>query len=107
MSTTLKVLTVILSDCINAAAESHKLFSPAQAGFRQREECATQAACVVDVLQRRHIAGERTFATFIDFKKAYDTVPHEALFAKLSRFGVRGCCLQFLKALYNNSQMQV
>ena len=56
MSTTLKVLTVILSDSINRVAKSHNLFHPAQAGFRHREECVTQAICVVDVLQRRQIA---------------------------------------------------
>ena len=34
-------------------------------------------------------------------------VPHENLFAKLSRFGVRGCCLAFIKALYANTYITV
>ena len=107
MSTTLKVLTVLLSGRINEAAEEHKLFSQAQAGFRRLEECVTQAACVVDTLQRRRNVGLTTYATFVDFKKAYDVVPHGALFAKLSRFGIRGRCLQFIKGLYEHSTIQV
>ena len=62
---------------------------------------------MVDVSQQCQIAGVQTFATFIDFKKAYDTVPHRALFAKLSHFGVCGCCLKFIEALYGKNFMQV
>jgi RNase P protein component len=107
MSTTLKVITVILADRISTAGETFNLFSPTQAGFRRKEECITQAACVIDILQRRRITGEDSYATFVDLKKAYDTVPHGALFAKLSRFGVRGRCLAFLKSLYSRSRITV
>jgi hypothetical protein len=44
---------------------------------------------------------------FVDLKKAYDTAPHEALFAKLSRFGIRGRCLAFIRALYQSSTIRV
>ena len=100
MATVLKVVCVILSTRINEAAEAGGLFSRSQAGFRQREECVTQVACVVEIIQRRRIVNEPTYVVFVDLKKAYDTVPHEALFAKLSRFGIRGQCLAFIRALY-------
>jgi len=107
MATVLKVVCVILSTRINVAAEERGLFSRAQAGFRQREECVTQVACVVEIIQRRQIVGEPTYVVFVDLKKAYDTVPHEALFAKLARFGVRGRCLAFIRALYHSSTIRV
>ena len=107
MATVLKVVCVILSTRINGAAEERGLFSRAQAGFRQREECVTQVACVVEIIQRRRIVGEPTYVVFVDLKKAYDTVPHEALFAKLSRFGIRGRCLAFIRALYRSSTIRV
>ena len=107
MPTILKVLTIVLSNRLNTVGDSKELFCPAQAGFRRLEECTTQAACVLEILQRRKIARNRTFATFIDFKKAYDMVPHGALFAKLSQMGIRGRCLQFLQGLYAHSSIQV
>jgi hypothetical protein len=107
MSTTLKVITVILSERINKEFEANQLFSTAQAGFRKLEEAITQAACVVDILTRRRVKKETTFATFIDLKKAYDTVPHGALFAKLHQSGVGGRCLDFIKALYSHSRITV
>lgn len=39
--------------------------------------------------------------TFIDFKKAYDMVPHESLMAKLDVYGVRGRIVGFIRALYD------
>lgn len=107
MSCTLKILLVIVSDRINRAAERSQRFHDTQAGFRSLEEAITQAACVVEILQRRRIAGLRTYAIFVDLKKAYDTVPHQGLFAKLQRFGVRGTCLEFIRALYANSTISV
>jgi len=107
MATTLKVITIVLSERLSEQAERHNLFSVTQAGFRRKEECITQAACLIEILQRRKIAKARTYVTFIDFAKAYDTVPHGALFAKLSRFGVRGRCLNFLKGLYAKSTVTV
>lgn len=107
MATVLKVVCVIISTRVNEAAESRGLFSRSQAGFRQREECVTQVACVVEIIQRRRIVDEPTYVVFVDLKKAYDTVPHEALFAKLSRFGIRGRCLAFIRALYRSSTIRV
>jgi len=36
---------------------------------------------------------------FIDFQKAFDTVPHEVQLLKMERAGVSGKCLAFFRAL--------
>jgi exonuclease III len=107
MSTTLKILCVILVDRINTSAEAARRFSPSQAGFRRLEEAVTQAACLVEALKRRRLAHLPTLGLFIDLKKAYDMVPHEGLFAKLRRFGIRGRCLTFIRGLYGRSTIRV
>ncbi len=107
MSTVLKVLLTIVSKRLNREFEINNLFSPAQAGFRTREECSTQVACLYEAAKRRELKGKATYLTFVDLKKAYDTVPHEALFAKLSHFGVRGRSLTFIQKLYAKSKIRV
>jgi len=107
MTTALKVITVIISKRLNKALEEVNFFSPAQAGFRALEECITQVAAVVEACQRRRIDETSTFLTFIDLKKAYDTVPHGALLAKLSRAGIRGKCLGFIRGLYTENSLKV
>jgi hypothetical protein len=47
-------------------------------------------ACVVEIIQCRKNVEEPTYVVFVDLKKAYNTVPHEELFAKLSRSGIKG-----------------
>jgi hypothetical protein len=51
--------------------------------------------------------GLDTYALFLDYQKAFDTVPHAALFLKIERLGVCGRMLTFLKALYKDSMIQV
>jgi hypothetical protein len=105
--TALKILCVWVSEQINLAAESMQQFSPCQAGFRRLKECLTHATCFVEILQRRRLMGLPTFALFVDLKKAYDMVPHEAMFTKLCRFGIRGKCYRFLVELYRHSIIRV
>lgn len=107
MSTVLKVLVTIVSARLDKGFESNGLFSEAQAGFRRREECVTQAACLLEISKRRKIKGLPTYLMFVDLKKAYDTVPQEALMAKLDAYGVRGKMLSFIRELYSNSTIAV
>lgn len=107
ISTALKVLISVIARRLDAEFESKKLYSRAQAGFRRGEGCTTQGVCLVEVFQRRKLKGKRTFAMFVDMRKAYDTVPHEALFAKLDFWGVRGRALDFIRALYDQSRIAV
>lgn len=87
--------------------ESRSFFLRGQAGFRSREECIGQVISLKEMVQRRRALGKPTYAAFIDFKKAYDTVPHEALLYKLEAAGVGGQALSFLRALYSHSQVRV
>eukprot|EP01018_Ginkgo_biloba_P020345 Gb_41497 [translate_table: standard] len=48
-----------------------------------------------------------TYVAFIDFKKAYDMVPHEALMKKLRAAGVAGKALDFFKNLYSSTLVKV
>ncbi|KAK4524493.1 hypothetical protein GAYE_SCF04G2394 [Galdieria yellowstonensis] len=48
-----------------------------------------------------------TYSRFIDLRKAFDRVPHEALFLKLESLGIRGRCLELYRWLYRSSWTQV
>ena len=43
-----------------------------------------------------------TFASFIDFSKAYDRIDRSLLWHKLSQIGIDGKMLRSLKSLYEN-----
>ncbi|KAH9257138.1 hypothetical protein BASA81_004688 [Batrachochytrium salamandrivorans] len=99
----LKLVCKVLQMRIERFVETNNLLSYEQAGFRKREECVGQVVSLVDIIQRRQNAGLNTHVLFIDIRKAFDTVPVDALLWKLQNMGFPRRTLAFLKALYTSS----
>jgi len=107
MAVGLKVLCALVIRRVKASLEERGLLCREQAGFRSREECMGQVIALHEITRRRQILGLPTYAAFIDFKKAYDTVPQEALMRKLECIGIRGKALKFISSLYEDSRARV
>ena len=107
ISVGLKVLLGIMADRLYEACERAQLLVPEQAGFRRHEEAVAQFIAIAEIARRRGIKGEATYAIFVDFKKAFDKVHHEALYRILENMGVRGKFLEVIKNMYRNSKMTV
>jgi len=43
----------------------------------------------------------------LDLKKAYDTIPRETIWKRLTQVGIKGKMLRVLKSLYNGVQSSV
>ena len=56
-------------------------------------------------VRKRHLIP--TLAVVFNYKKAFDTAPHNALLVKLKRFGVDGAKRDFIARLYSASFVQV
>lgn len=107
IAVTVKLVSVLLAKRLSLAAEKAGLLRKEQAGFRSMEECVAQATALREIVDRRLKEGETTYLCFIDLKKAFDTVPHEGLFAKLDTLGIRGRALRFIRGLYASSRITV
>jgi hypothetical protein len=107
MSVPLKTLCALLAYRLSDALDSTQRLSVCQAGFRSREEAVAQAGSLYEILTRRRASGLTTYVAFLDLAKAFDTVPHSALFVKLYAFGIRGRALSFLQSLYAQSLIRV
>jgi exonuclease III len=103
----LKVLCAILARRISSQLEISSRFPCCQAANRTREEAVAQATALYEILMRRKNAGLLTYVCFIDFRKAFDTVPHGAMLYKLSKIGVRGRALDFISMLYQSPKIVV
>jgi len=103
----MKIFTVILAMRISNLAEMNDLLVKEQGGFRTGEEAIAQFVALAEIVRRRRIHNLKTWTIFIDFKKAFDKVMHEALFEKLDAMGFRGHFLEVIKAVYSSSKAQV
>jgi hypothetical protein len=102
----IKIVTTVVYRRVYEALESRGYFRCEQAGFRTREECVAHIVSLREIIESRRLRGLPTFVAFLDIKKAYDSVPHEAMIRKLELAGVSGKCLQFVRALYETSAVK-
>ena len=59
-----------------------------QCGFRSRRSCADMIFTVRQLVEKSWEHSSNVCLTFIDLKKAYDSVPREALWMALRKLGV-------------------
>ncbi|KAJ3013646.1 hypothetical protein NUW54_g1530 [Trametes sanguinea] len=102
-----KVLTGVMMRRLYGLAESTGILDREQGGFRPGEEAIAQFISLQEAVRRRHITGMTTVGVFIDFKKAYDKVPHGLLWLTLEKAGVQGHMLDMIKAIYAQTRVSV
>lgn len=107
ISILVKFITSLVTERVTRGLETSNFFIKEQAGFRWHEESNGHTCALYEILCRRRIAGDNTYVGFVDIKKAYDTVPTEAMLRKLECAGVRGKALKFFRALYSNASIKV
>ena len=107
MQVGMKIISTVIARRLQCLAERHGLLSRAQAGFRSREEAVGHVIALYEIARRRQIEGKRTLVMFVDFAKAYDSVPQAAILRKLSALGIRGKLLRLLTAMYRSPKLSV
>ena len=61
-----------------------------QYGFRMKRSCEQAILDLTGSILQAHTANLNSAALFLDLRKAFDTLNHEVLLAKLERYGIRG-----------------
>ena len=105
LSITAKVYNKILLNRIRDHVDP--ILRSNQAGFRSGRSCAQQ----IHIL-RRIMEGFQDYqlpltVTFIDFKKAFDSINREVMFAVLRHYGIPEPLVNAIGVLYNNSKSAV
>ncbi|XP_022809498.1 uncharacterized protein LOC111346476, partial [Stylophora pistillata] len=77
-------------------AEDHDLLSPHQYGFRAGFSCTSQLIRLFHSWASALDKNKTSDVVFLDFEKAFDSVPHKHLISKLGRYGINGQILEWL-----------
>ena len=101
-----KVFERIIFDRIQNYLNVFEILSDSQFGFRHGK-CTVDgiATLIEEIISNLHNNSEKTKCTFLDLKKAFDTVDHNILLQKCYRDGLRGPIYNILKS-YLSKRMQ-
>uniref|UniRef100_A0A183SWC9 Reverse transcriptase domain-containing protein n=1 Tax=Schistocephalus solidus TaxID=70667 RepID=A0A183SWC9_SCHSO len=92
-----KIMERIIKRELMQFLERHHLLSEAQHGFRRGMSGLTNLLYCLERWIRVVDEGNVVHAVYIDFKKAFDSVPHQRLLYKINRIGVRGKLVKWIE----------
>ena len=74
----------------------NNMLSDQQHGFRRGRSCCTQLLEVINDWSESGDRGHPLDVIYLDYKKAFDSVPHHRLLEKLSKYGIKGKILNWI-----------
>jgi hypothetical protein len=90
LTTVSKVFERVFYTRLSSFFTKHKILFEMQFGFREGRSTYMAIIELLDKIIEATDKGEYAMGLFLDFSKAFDTVNHKILLAKLSHYGVRG-----------------
>ena len=102
-----KTLESFVTDTLQNYMESNNFFSECQHGFRKHRSCVTQLLEVMNDFTKLLDSGNNIDVLYLDFSKAFDTVPHERLLAKLKSYGISNNVHLWIKSFLSDRKQRV
>ena len=96
-----KILLSILLQRLKGEIEPY--LSEEQAGFRKERSTVQQILCLRLIAEKHREVNQDVYNCFVDFKKAFDLVWHEGLWAVLQSYGVSQKLITILKNIYREA----
>ena len=97
-----KVYTAILNERLNSFSDAIELITKSQAGFRKGYSTLDNIFCLYSLIQIYLMSGRKLFCTFVDFKKAFDTIWRVGLWQKLIASNITGKIFISIFNMYSN-----
>ena len=100
-----KVLGRIIQNRLQVVAET--LLADSQCGFRKGRGCVDMIFVARQLMEKAREHGDSLFIMFVDLKKAYDSVPRNALWTVLTKCGVPSTMLSIIRSFHDGMQAGV
>ena len=107
-STLGKVFSMVLTNRLESFAKDNQLIDNTQIGFKMGSRTVDHMF-ILTILIDTYVKKLKSplYVSFVDFKKAYDSVWRQALLYKLLRLNINGLFFNILKSMRGNNEMCV
>ena len=102
-----KIFEGFIKNALCKHLTENNLLSDHQFGFCSGRSCTTQLLVTLDSWMNSLDKNTPVDAVYLDFKKAFDTVPHNRLLTKLESYGVTGKVLEWVKTFLSDRKQYV
>ena len=102
-----KIYSTCLTRRLNEWGEELHLRADTQTGFRRDHRTMDNVLVLRALTERYRAEAQPLYVAFVDFRKAYDTVPRELLWEKLKQRGVSAEMVDALRAQYASVPLTV
>ena len=102
-----KVMESFIRDAVLEHMTRHNLLSCKQHGFIAGRSTVTQLLVYLDKCAEMIAKGKVVDSIYLDFQKAFDTVPHRRLIGKLEAYGITGSTLEWIREYLNGRTQTV
>ena len=102
-----KIFEIIVKEKITAYLNEQNIIGPSQHGFRNKRSCLSNLLSFFNDVYNWVDQGEPVDVIYLDFKKAFDKVPHKRLLLKLHAYGIRGDIFRWVKNWLLNRKQRV
>ena len=96
-----KLFTMIINSRLNKYLEENQLLGEEQAGFREGYSTLDHIFSLHCIIELALSQKKRLYCTFVDYRKAFDTVNRSSLWLKLLRHNIQGKVLTVIQNLYS------
>ena len=103
-----KLFNTVLNRRLDKYFEDNNIIKEVQIGF-QKESRTTDHMFVLRTLIEKYTIQNKSklFTCSVDFRKAFDSVSHQALFLKLKSNGISGLFYNIIKSMYTDNILRV
>jgi len=95
-----KIMEQFILSALTRHVKDNPGIRPSQHGFMKGRSCLTNLICYDQVIHLMD-EGKAVDVIYLDFSKAFDTVPHSILLQKPVALGLDGCTLRWIKNWLN------
>ena len=109
MNTLLKLVCTMMSKRLQKFLTEEKVISPEQIGFKPKSRTSDHIL-TIKALVNKYVCDQKNsklYTCFVDFKKAFDSVPQLLLYEQLNKKNINGKFLSLLKNIYRKTECAV